>query len=122
MHEFSIIDSMLLQIQDLIDTHQLAGVSEIAIEAGELRQVIPEILEFAFVQSIQGTGLEGARLCISQCEAQARCRTCGQTYRPAVADFTCPACRVANADILTGDQIILISITARETAPQDITT
>ncbi|MCA9402180.1 MAG: hydrogenase maturation nickel metallochaperone HypA [Candidatus Omnitrophica bacterium] len=121
MHEFSIIDSMLLQIYDLIDTHRLAGVSEIEIEAGELRQVIPEIMEFAFTQSIQGTCLEGARLKINQCEAQARCRSCAETYRPAVADFTCPACRVADADILTGDQIILLSITARQTAPQDIT-
>lgn len=120
MHEFSIIDSLLIQLRELIAEHGLREISAVEIEAGELRQVIPEIMEFAFAQSVRGTELEGARITIIPIEARARCRRCDHTFRPALTDFSCPQCQVAAAEVLAGDQIILKNITAPKEARQDM--
>lgn len=119
MHEFSIVETMLTQVRAVADEHGMTGISRVEVEAGELRQVIPDILTFAFAQCVAGTDLDGAELIVTECQARARCRNCGRTYRPQLNDFRCPGCAVANAEILEGDHIILKSITAREHAPQD---
>ncbi len=121
MHEFSIVESLVAQVADLAKENRMDGVAAVEVEAGELRQIIPEIMEFAFAQSTAGTPLEAAILTVRSVEAKALCRDCGQSYRPEIQDFACPACGRAMAEILQGDQIILKSITARKSASQEAT-
>ena len=112
MHEFAIVESLLGQVRATMRENGLVGVSLVEVEAGELRQVIPDVLQFAFSQSVADTELEGARLKISVSEARAECRGCGQTFRPQLNDFRCPQCGVADAHVIQGEHIILTSLTA----------
>ena len=116
MHEFSIVDSLVGQIRSTMRENGLVNISLVEIEAGELRQVIPEVMHFAFEQSIAGTELEGARLTITVREASADCRSCGITFHPKINDFRCPQCGVADADVTQGEHILLTSLTAHEDA------
>lgn len=116
MHEFSLADSLVEQIGEIAAEHGMDRIDTIALEVGELRQVVPEVMQLAFREVARGSAADGAALILSVVEARARCRRCDRTFRPAVADYSCPACRVADVSVLAGDDLILASISAEEPA------
>ena len=115
MHEFSIADSLMEQLRELAVEHGLPSIDRVELEVGELRQVIPEILQLAFSETVQGSMAEGAELVIEEIEASAQCRRCEQVFRPTTWDHSCPVCGVADAQILTGDSLVLKSIESNQT-------
>ena len=115
MHEFSIADSLVEQIRDIAAEHGLPAIDRVELEVGELRQVIPDILHLAFRETARGTPAEAAELAIEEIEARALCQRCQNEFRPTTWDYSCPACGVADAQMLAGDALVLKSIEANQT-------
>jgi hydrogenase nickel insertion protein HypA len=101
---------LVSQIVDIAETNRLPHVDEVELETGVLRLVVPEIMQTAFEEATRDTIASGATLVLTQKKARVQCRSCGLTFEPQVDDFTCPACRIADAKVLEGDQIILKSV------------
>ena len=89
-------------------------VTEVEIEAGAMKLIVPEALEFAWSVVIEGTLAAGARLTVTEAAVEARCRDCGREYRPSLGDFLCPGCGKADVEITSGDGIILKTVTCEE--------
>lgn len=114
MHEFSIADSLVEQITALAAENQLPAVDRVELEIGELRQVIPDVMQVAFRETAQGTPAANAELVIDEIEARAECRRCSKVFRPTTWDYSCPSCDVSDVQVLQGDALILRSIEANE--------
>jgi len=110
MHEMSIIEALLEQIQQEIRTHPGALVQHVRVRVGKLRQTVPEMLTFCYDAAVRGTSLEGSHLDVEELPAEARCRRCCLTF--AVEDnwFECPRCKSTEADLLQGDELQLLSL------------
>lgn len=110
MHEMSIIEALLTQVQQELRTHPDAVVRSVRMRVGKLRQAAPETLTFCYDAAVRGTSLEGSRLDVEELPAEARCRRCCLTF--AVEDhwFECPRCRATGADLLKGDELQLTSL------------
>jgi hydrogenase nickel incorporation protein HypA/HybF len=114
MHEFSIAESLVEQIVDITAENNLPAIDRVELEVGELRQVVPDILQLAFRETARGTPAEGAALMIEEVSARAQCRRCTRFFRPAPLDYSCPACGVADVQVLAGNALILKSVEANE--------
>jgi hydrogenase nickel incorporation protein HypA/HybF len=115
MHEMSIAIELLGQIEAVAAQHGLERVDEVRIQAGEMRGVVPEALDIAFESAAAGTVAEGAEIRLEIVSARARCRLCSREFQPRIDDFLCPDCRQANVELISGNDVILTSLTSNET-------
>jgi hydrogenase nickel incorporation protein HypA/HybF len=120
MHELSIASA-------IVDTAlRHAGgrrVTQVSVQVGALRQVVPDSLRFYFEIVARDTACDGARLELEPIRAWLRCPTCGHEWDPAPAPapghealepmlpaFRCPACERADTEVLRGGELEVESI------------
>lgn len=113
MHELSIAMQLIEQIVEIAEENQLRRVDEVELEAGVLRQVIPQMMQTAFQEAANQTVAEGAVLMIRDIPAKAQCRQCRLEFEPEVDNFLCPECQVADVKVLEGNTIILKSVSSK---------
>ena len=111
MHEMSIATGLIEQVLRIAEANNAVRVDEIDLEVGFMRQVAPEAMEMAWEAVRIGTIAENAVLNLREIGISAECEKCGLVFQPGIDDFLCPKCRQANVRIVSGDDIILRSIT-----------
>ncbi len=114
MHEMSIAVELLAQLQAVAAEHGVDRVDELTVRAGALRGVVPEALDIAFECVAEGTLAEGATVNLEIVPAEVRCRACGDTYQPEPDSYLCGKCGQADVDVLSGNEILLTSVSARQ--------
>ena len=109
----SIAVSLLDGVLEAARPHGKCRIEEIEVEVGVLRQVVFEALEMAFEAVAEGTQASAAVLKLREIPASAECRSCGHRFPVAVDQYLCPQCQQADVDIVTGDDIVLRTITCQ---------
>lgn len=107
MHEFSIATQLLDKVLEAARLHGAARVTAVEVEVGALQLVVPEALQAAFRAASQATPAEGAELRLAEVPAAAVCRPCGRRFAPEVANYVCPQCGQADAEIVEGRGVVL---------------
>ncbi|MBN1688605.1 MAG: hydrogenase maturation nickel metallochaperone HypA [Candidatus Omnitrophica bacterium] len=110
MHEMSIAQGMIEQIEKIAQDYDAIRVTKVEIETGILRQVIADVMQTAFQAVSEGTLAEGSLLELREVPALAECRKCKMSFEPEIDNFLCPQCHLADVKILQGDEIILKSM------------
>jgi hydrogenase nickel incorporation protein HypA/HybF len=111
MHELSLSSAIVNTV-----TKHAAGrrVTIINLRIGQLRQVIPDSLEFYFEFVARGTVCEGARLEQEFVEALLRCEACARSWEIEVPAFRCPTCGGSRVIVATGNEFEVESIEVEE--------
>ncbi len=102
MHELSIATAVLNTACKHAGERR---VSVVAVRAGALRQVVGESLHFYFEIVARDTACDGARLALTEVEAQLRCSDCGHEWRPTLPAFRCPRCNSGSVDVRAGEEL-----------------
>jgi hydrogenase nickel incorporation protein HypA/HybF len=89
-------------------------VSLVSLRVGELRQVVPDTLEFYFAFVARGTVCEGARLEQEVVEARLRCNPCAREWAIDVPAFRCPTCGGSDVEVASGNEFEVESIEVEE--------
>jgi hydrogenase nickel incorporation protein HypA/HybF len=111
MHELSIVDSMIQQVDDEVQASGHAGrVLAIDLVVGRLSGANADSIRFAFELLAPGTIVEAAELSITQPRAVCHCHDCGA--RIEIDDLTaqCGQCGSANVTLEGGQDLLLASI------------
>lgn len=119
MHEFSIADAIIHATQEVVHQNGGGKVEEIHLRIGELRQVVPDALLFAFDVLKQGTPLAEATLEWETVPAQVRCKTCNTEYHPKDIFWECPSCGAIGAEVVAGEEMEIVGITLLEDSDGD---
>ncbi|MCL6558984.1 MAG: hydrogenase maturation nickel metallochaperone HypA [Firmicutes bacterium] len=104
MHEFSLVESMVQLVKQSASENGIKRVSRVKLVVGKLIMAQPELLQFSFEILRGGTVLEEATLEIEERPLVMRCRECGNSYSPELAEFFCPVCNGA-AEVLSGKEL-----------------
>jgi hydrogenase nickel incorporation protein HypA/HybF len=110
MHEFSLVKSILSKALEVSRDHGELPVTCVTVEVGQLRQVVPELLHFAFQAAAAETAAANATLQLEQVGLEIACDRCAVRYSSADVLWTCPLCGCTNGEIVHGDELILKSI------------
>jgi hydrogenase nickel incorporation protein HypA/HybF len=86
-------------------------VESVRVRVGQLRQVVPETLEFCWGLVVAGTELDGAELQVDQVPARLECRACSREF--AMADqfsLVCPHCKSFDVVVLAGEECDVVCL------------
>lgn len=107
MHELSVAQALVEQVQSLAEQHGAHGVARIQLRVGPLSGVVPELLETAFPLAAAGTVAARAELHIEPAALRVRCQTCGAESEAAPNRLLCGACGDWHTRLVSGDELLL---------------
>jgi len=110
MHELSICQSLIDQVESLANENQAVAVKTIWLRVGPLSGAEIPLLEHAYPLAAVGTVAENAQLLIESMPVRVRCRTCGEESVASVNKLLCGACSDYHTDLVSGDEMILAKL------------
>ena len=110
MHEIGIVRSMCRTVLDYMEENNVAAISEIVCEVGELSLVIPQYVEELFPPVAEGTPLEGAKLILETVPGMAECDDCDEIFNVIEHEGYCPNCGSFEKTILSGKDFLIREI------------
>jgi hydrogenase nickel incorporation protein HypA/HybF len=86
-------------------------VTDVFVDVGALRQVVPDAMSFAWTFVVRGTALDGAGLHLNAVPAVLACDACGaRTALGPELGFGCRACGSARTHLASGEEFTLTAI------------
>ncbi|HDP89717.1 MAG TPA: hydrogenase maturation nickel metallochaperone HypA [Thioalkalivibrio sp.] len=110
MHELSVCQSVISQVEQVARAHDATGVSLVQLSIGPLSGVEPALLAQAFPIAQAGTLAEGAVLELESLPIRVRCRSCGAETDAAANRLLCGACGDWQTTIISGDELLLTRV------------
>jgi hydrogenase nickel insertion protein HypA len=122
MHEASLIESLLEQVQSSVAAAEVRGrVTAIVVDCGRLSGVEPQLAALAFQRLAPAYGMAEATLELHETPLRVRCETCRGERTLADLVFRCDACGSVDLAILSGDAFVLQQIVLETDAPDPAT-
>ena len=108
MHELSIAEAIVAIAERHADGRR---VTRVEVSVGQLRQVVPAALEFAF--ELVAPGVE---LALTEVPATGRCRACGAESRLDGFPLTCGRCGGFDLELIAGEELLVESLDLEQEA------
>ena len=113
MHELSLSSAVVNTAVRHADGRRVVLVN---LRVGQLRQVVPDSLQFYFQFVARDTLCEGARLEQEIVPATLSCRSCGHAWAIEIPAFRCPECGGGDVWVAGGNEFEVESIEVEEAA------
>jgi len=120
MHEMSICQGLLDQVERIAAEQGAAQVDSIVLSIGPLSGVEPDLLSRAFEVARLSTVAENAVLEIETGPVVVECRSCGASGDAEVNRLVCPSCGDWRVNLTQGDEMLLmrLEISTAEPSPE----
>jgi hydrogenase nickel incorporation protein HypA/HybF len=118
MHELSLVEAVVNTLKGLQSKNKWKRVVHVTLKVGQMRQVEPEVFDFAFHSSVVGTPLEGVELSIIETPVSFSCQACHQTSNSEEYHFICPVCGSPDVDLVSGMELTIESIEVEGMSPR----
>lgn len=110
MHELSVCQGLIRQVEKIAAQNQALSVDRILLKVGPLSGVEPELLKHAFTIAREGTVAAEASLEIEEGAVKVKCRQCGGSGEVTVNRLLCPDCGDWQVDVTEGEEMLLLSL------------
>lgn len=111
MHEYSVVQALLDQIEDLAKENKASKVTKVVTKIGVMSGIEIDLLETAFNTFKEKTICEEAEFVIQRQAIVIRCRACGEENSLEKTHYFCPKCESTNVKVLDGEDMYLMSLT-----------
>ncbi|MDI9370566.1 MAG: hydrogenase maturation nickel metallochaperone HypA [Synergistaceae bacterium] len=108
MHELSLAEAIVSALLKMYEDEGWSGVKRVRLRIGALRQVFPDMLEFAFGTLVKDTPFSDASLEIEEVPLTNRCGECGEPWAEDCA--SCPSCGSLKRETVTGMELEIHSV------------
>ncbi|HQR30077.1 MAG TPA: hydrogenase maturation nickel metallochaperone HypA [Anaeromyxobacteraceae bacterium] len=109
MHEYSLVQSLVGRVEDLVRERRATAVHRVVVSVGELAGLDPELFRTAYDTFRAGTLCAGASMELRTVPARWACPGCGREI-PRGAILTCPACDLPARLSAGADEILLETV------------
>jgi len=122
MHELSVCQSLLEQVERVAADHGAERVERIRVRIGPLSGVEADLLRSAYPLAAAGTIAEGAELDIEPAPVLVHCFTCGAETEATPNRLLCGACGDWHTRLVSGDELLLASLelSVPDEIPEDL--
>jgi hydrogenase nickel incorporation protein HypA/HybF len=110
VHELAVAQTLVEQVDAVIDQHGATLASLIRVRIGPLAGVVPELLATAFPLAAAGSRMQHAELEFTHAPIHVHCQTCGAVTEAAMNRLICGACGDWHTQIMSGDELLLESV------------
>ncbi len=117
MHEFSLVRSLLEQVDRIVVSNHGRTAVEVRVEIGPLSGVEPLLVKEAFTQLVATGRHRDAALVIDEVPLTARCQSCTTEFELEGFHFLCPNCGSRDTSVIRGDEFRLMNVTIDEICP-----
>jgi hydrogenase nickel incorporation protein HypA/HybF len=117
MHELSVCQSLLDQVQEIARDHGATRVERILLQIGPLSGVEAALLRNAYPLAAAGTLAEDAILDIEPAAVRVHCTQCGADSDATPNRLLCAACGSHQTRLVSGDELLLARVEL--TIPED---
>ncbi len=116
MHEMSLTTELLSIVRQEMEKHGATRLLSITVKHGQLSQVVPDAMRFAFEVQTKDTDMEGAELRMVETPLLIRCWSCQHEFTPPNPNMLynpCPKCgEEFGHEVVTGKELYLETIEA----------
>ena len=110
MHELSVCNALLDQVEVIAREHRAARVDKIVLHVGPLSGIEVPLLKHAYPLAAAGTIAEHAQLVIEPLPVKVRCNQCGAESEATANRLLCAACGDFRTNLISGDEMLLASL------------
>ncbi len=110
MHELSVCQAMMAQVEAIAAREGAHAVAAIVIRIGPLSGVVPDLLQQAFTIARAGTLADGAELITEVQPIRVRCLECDAESEVEPNRLLCTACGSYRTQVTSGDELLLASV------------
>ncbi len=110
MHELSVCQSMLAQVDAIAMQHQASRVTGITLQIGPLSGIEPGLLQQAFTLARAGGVADEATLLIESLPIRVKCQRCNQESEATPNRLVCGHCGDYHTHLISGDEMLLASV------------
>ena len=118
MHEMSICQALITEIEAVARDQGARRVVSVLVRAGPLSGVEPQLLEFAFSIAREGTVASDAQLAIESMPVRVHCESCGIQSAAAANRLVCEQCGDWHVRVVSGDELLLMSVELERNSPE----
>lgn len=110
MHELSVCQAMMAQVEEIAVREGANAVAAIVVRIGPLSGVVPELLQQAFTIARAGSLAAEAELITEVQPIRVRCLECNTESEAQANRLLCSACGSYRTQVISGDELLLASI------------
>lgn len=110
MHEYSVVQALLEQVEKIAAEHEAQQVTKIIVKIGAMSGIEPHLLEIAFNTFKEKTVCDGAEFVMNIQPLTVVCGRCGVRSELEKVYYRCPACESLEVDVVDGEEMYLMTL------------
>ena len=110
MHEYSVVQALLEQVQELATQNEATEVTKVIVKIGVMSGVEPHLLEVAFETFKEKTICQNAHFIMNIQPLVLNCQSCHSKSEVQTAHYCCPQCESLNVNVDDGEDMYLMSL------------
>lgn len=110
MHEYSIVQALLNQCEDIARENDAEKVTKIVVKIGKMSGVEPHLLEIAFNTFKEKTVCDGGEFVMNIQPLVIECKGCGVQTTLEEIYYKCPACESLDVKVIDGEEMYLMTL------------
>jgi len=111
MHEYSIVQALMNQVEDIAKQNDAKEVKEIVVKIGVMSGVEVELFKIAFDTFKEASSFtKNSNLIINHQKIKVKCLECEKENELDKNEYLCPDCKSSKLDIIDGEDLYLMSL------------
>lgn len=110
MHEYSIVQALLTQCEDIARDNEAEKITKIVTKIGKMSGVEPHLLEIAFNTFKEKTVCDGADFVMNVQPLVIECKACGEVTELGEIFYKCPKCESLDVKVIDGEEMYLMTL------------
>ena len=110
MHEIRIAKDLSEIVLGVASREKLSRVTKVNISFGQMIQIVPDIFNFAFRESVRETIAIDAEIDIEILPVKIKCKNCEAEVIINDNSFSCSSCGASELEIIQGKELFIKSI------------
>ncbi len=110
MHEYSVVQALLEQIEDIAEQNGASKVTKIIVKIGVMSGIEAHLLEIAFNTFKEKTICDGAEFVMNIQPLKIRCNSCNKESELEKIHYCCQFCESTDVAVIDGEDMFLMSL------------